>query len=228
MKSKMCLLAALLLGIGAPPASSSAINASQRDSDALIQPFTGDVFVIVGVTLRNPTAETSDDAHLFNVAGVPLGVTWGEFRSAAASSIVRCAGSADHPRSDVRIQFVGLIPGGVYSVFYGTLEPDSENPLCPGVERTLPLTAFRPHRQMPDASSFRADANGEADYHGRLDGCLLDPSQLFFSVIYHFDGMAYHPLPNRGEFLTQGTGCRSSFGEDAMRQFLILQKGFSQ
>ena len=74
MKSKFCLLAALLLGIGASPASSSAINAPQTDSDALIQPFERDVFVIDGVTLRNPTADTTDDAPLFNVAGVGLGV----------------------------------------------------------------------------------------------------------------------------------------------------------
>jgi hypothetical protein len=31
-------------------------------------------------------------------------------------------------------------------------------------------------------------------------------------------------LPNIGEFLTPGPNCRSSFGEDAMRQLIIFQK----
>ena len=43
-------------------------------------------------------------------------------------------------------------------------------------------------------------------------------------MIYHADGMSYGALPNRGEFLTQGEDCRSSFGQDAMRQFQVLQK----
>jgi hypothetical protein len=92
------------------------------------------------------------------------------------------------------------------------------------VERTLPLTASHPERQLPDASSFVADANGTAEYHGQVDGDLLQALQVFYTVIYHFDGMTYHPLPNRGEYLTQGEGCRSSFGEDAMRQLIIFQK----
>ena len=40
----------------------------------------------------------------------------------------------------------------------------------------------------------------------------------------HADGQTYYPLPNHGEFLTQGTDCRSSFGQDALRHFQILQK----
>jgi len=36
--------------------------------------------------------------------------------------------------------------------------------------------------------------------------------------------MTYHPLPNRGEFFTQGDDCRSTFGEDAMRQIIVFQK----
>jgi hypothetical protein len=118
----------------------------------------------------------------------------------------------------------GLIPGGVYSVFYGTFGPDSEHPLCQGVERTLPLTAFRPEGQEPDPSSFVADASGKARYHGRVEGALLEADQLFFSLVYHFDGRAYDPFPNRAEFFTQGEECRSSYGEDAMRHLLILQK----
>ena len=49
-------------------------------------------------------------------------------------------------------------------------------------------------------------------------------TQLFFSVVYHADGKTYYPFPNAGEFFTQGDDCRSSYGHDAMRQFLILQE----
>jgi hypothetical protein len=189
-----------------------------------LQIFSRDVYVIVGSTLRNPIDTTAPDANLFNVAGVNLGVTWGQWMAATATSTAHVQGGANHPRTDVRIQLSGLIPGGVYSIFYVTLLPDSENPLCPGVERGLPLTAFKPERQSPDASSFVADANGQAQYRGLVDGDLLGATQVIFEVIYHLDGQTYGTLPNHGEFNTQGTGCRSSYGEDAMRQLLILQK----
>ena len=40
-------------------------------------------------------------------------------------------------------------------------------------------------------------------------------------VIYHFDGHTYGAVPNAGE---SRPGCLSSFGIDALRQFLIVQK----
>jgi len=186
--------------------------------------FTRDVFVIVGSTLRNPTDTTAPDAPLFNVAGVNLGITWGQWKAASANSTAHVQGGANHPRTDVRIQLSGLVPGGVYSIFYVTILPDSENPLCPGVERGLPLTAFKPDRQSPDASSFVVDGNGQAQFRGLVEGDLLSATQLILEVIYHWDGQTYGTLPNHGEFNTQGPGCRSSYGEDAMRQLLILQK----
>lgn len=189
------------------------------DEQDYLQIFTRDVYVIVGSTLRNPDNTTADAAPLFNVAGVALGRTWGDWKRAAATSTAHAAG----PRTSARIQLTGLVPGGVYSVFYVNLDPDSENPLCPGVERALPLLAVDPH-QTPDASSFVAGADGTATFHGRVAGNLLAPLQLIFEVIYHADGATYGSLPNHGEFLTQGANCRSSFGEDAMRQLLIIQK----
>lgn len=186
--------------------------------------FTRDIYVIVGSTLRNPTDTTASDAPLFNIAGVNLGLTWEQWKAATATSTAHVQGGSNNPRTDVRIQLSGLVPGGVYSIFYVTLTPDSENLLCPGVERGLPLMAFKPDGQLPDASSFVADANGQAQYRGLVDGDLFGAVQLIFEVIYHSDGQTYQSLPNRGEFLTQGANCRSSFGEDAMRQLLILQK----
>jgi hypothetical protein len=198
-------------------------RAAPDHPDAL-QIFNRDVYVLVGPNLRNPDITTAPDASLYNEFGALLGVTWGQWQAATANSTARAQGGPNHPRTDVRIQLSGLIPGGVYSIFYLTLGPDSENPLCPGVERGLALTAFKPDRQFPDASSFVAGANGQAEYRGQVEGDLFSATQLVFEVIYHLDGQTYHPLPNRGEFLTQGSNCRSSFGQDAMRQLLIFQK----
>jgi len=218
----MALLAALALTLRDAHAGPVA-RAEQPDRQDAFEVFVRDVFVIVGSTLRNPDATTADSAPLFNVAGVNLDLTWGQWKRASVQSAVQIEGGPNKPRTAVDIQLTGLVPGGVYSLFYATLLPDSENPLCPGVERTLPLKSTN-KRQTPDASSFVADSAGRAVFSGEVDGNLLAATQVFFSLVYHFDGMTYGSLPNRGEFLTQGASCRSSFGEDAMRQILILQK----
>jgi hypothetical protein len=210
--------AALAFAAVAPPASAAAPD--QADA---VEAFERDVFVIVGSTLRNPDATTDPSAPLFNNAGVNLGITWGAWTAASATSEVRTSGKAKSARTDVRLRFSGLVPGGVYSVFWGTLSPDSENPLCPGVERTLALPSVD-SGQEPDASSFVAGSDGTAAFRGGLSGNLLTASQVFFSIVYHYDGQTWGALPNHGEFLTQGPDCRSSFGDDAMRQLLVLQK----
>lgn len=207
----------LVLALPSVPAS-----AAPPDPQDFVAAFDNDVFVIVGSTLRNPDADTSPTAPLFNNAGVSLGLTWGDWQAATATTSAKKTGHS----TDIRIDMAGLIPGGIYSVFYGTLNPDSENPLCPGVERTLALTAKKAKPSGPDASSFTAGADGTASYRASVAGDLLGipNQQVFYFIIYHFDGGTYHPLPNRGEFLTQGDNCRSSFGEEAMRQLLIIQK----
>jgi hypothetical protein len=220
------VLAAFALLFAAGPFVVAAMAASPDREDA-IQIFNRDVSVIVGSTLRNPTAETAAEEPLFNVAGVALQrpdgthLTWGAWSAASATSAARTVGA----RTEARIQLSGLVPGGLYSVFWGTLGPDSEHPGCPGVERTLPLDAFpRPSAGAPDPASFVAGADGSATYTGRTDGRLLDASQVFFSIVYQAYGLSSYPFPNRGELLTQGESCRSSFGEDAMRHLLVLQK----
>jgi hypothetical protein len=215
MLGGMLLTLVWLLVVPASPAGAAAPD----EADA-IEHFSRDVFVVVGSTLRNPTADTAASEPLFNVAGVNLGITWGEWTGAVVTSTARSSGT----RTDVRLELSGLVPGGLYSVFWGTIGPDSENPLCPGVERTLPLTGFPAAQQEEDPASFVAAGDGTADYRGRVDGALLDATQVFFSIVYHADGMSYGSLPNRGEWLTQGESCRSSFGHDAMRQVLVLQK----
>jgi hypothetical protein len=205
------------------PASGGLLLSAQKGPDQQddVVPFARDVFVIVGSTLRNPEATTADDAPLFNVAGVPLDLTWGDWKRASAEATALTAGHW----TQVRLRLSGLVPGGVYSAFYATLEPDSRNPLCPNAERGLPLIAVSP-RQAPDPSSFVAGADGTATFHARVAGDLFNALQLVYFIIYHADGQTYHPLANRGEFLTQGPDCRSSFGEDAMRQLVIFQKSF--
>lgn len=214
----VAMTATLSLVAAAPPASAAAPD--QADA---VEAYERDVYVIVGSTLRNPDATTDPSAPLFNVAGVGLDLTWGQWTAASATSVVRTSGKGSSARTDVRLTFSRLVPGGVYSVFWGTLTPDSENPLCPGVERTLALPSVD-SGQQPDSSSFVAGSDGTAAFRGGLPGNLLSASQVYFSIVYHFDGQTYGALPNRGEFETQGEGCRSSFGEDAMRQMLVLQK----
>lgn len=211
------MTATLALVAVAHPASA----ASSDQADA-VEAYERDVFVIVGSTLRNPDATTDPSAQLFNNAGVNLSLTWGEWTAASATSVVRTTGKSK-PLTDVRLKFTDLVPGGTYSVFWGTIGPDSENPLCPGVERTLALPSVN-RSQSPDASSFVAGSDGSAAFRGSLSGNLLSATQVFFSIVYHSDGRTWGALPNHGEFLTQGENCRSSFGDDAMRQLLVLQK----
>lgn len=218
MTHTACLLAALLLVAGPLAGPASAAPPDQAD---FIQTMSRDMYVLAGASLVNPDDDTAPDESLYNVGGLRLPFTWGEWSAATATSRVATVG----PRTDVRLSFQHLVPNGVYSVFWATLDPDSEHPLCPGVERSRPLDAFKTDPLAPDPASFVADAAGGATFHGRVEDDLLAATQLFFSVIYHADGQTYYPLPNRGEFLThEGGQCRSSFGHDAMRQLLILQK----
>ena len=124
------------------------------------------MYVLQGASLVNPAADTAPDEPLYNVAGLRLPFTWGEWSAATATSRVATVG----PRTDVRLSFQHLVPNGVYSVFWATLDPDSEHPLCPGVERSLPLDAFKADPLAPDPSSFVADAGGGATFHGRPAG----------------------------------------------------------
>jgi hypothetical protein len=220
-------LTALVLLAG--PLGTNAMAAAPDPADA-IQVFDRDVFEIVGSTLRNPTAATEPDSPLFTNSGILIEstpgdtVTWGEWSAASATSSVMTVGGPNGPRTDVRLELTGLVPGGRYSVFWGTLQPDSEHPGCPGVERTLPLDAFHQSAGAPDPNSFVAGGDGASEFRGRVDGALLDAGQAFFSVVYHFLGESSYPFPNLGEFLTQGENCRSSYGEDSMRHLIILQK----
>jgi hypothetical protein len=201
-----------------------AAGAAPPDQEDAVGVLERDVFEAIGASLRNPTAHSDPEAPLYNVVGFGLPVTWGQWSAASATSRASTIGGPNGPRTDFRLAFRGLIPGGVYSIFYFTIGPDTEQPLCRGVERSLPLDAARPDGQAPDANSFVVDSTGTAGFHGRVDGNLLAAAQVFVTAVYHADGQTYYPFPNRGEFVTQGENCRSSFGHDAMRHVLILQE----
>jgi hypothetical protein len=195
------LSSSLVLVVGYANRAEGAGGSTKVDREDAVEPFNQDVFVLVNGYLRNPTLETSNDAQLFNAAGTPLEITWGQWKGASATSEARVVKKSGGSHTNVEVELSGLVPGGVYSLFYATFEPDSRRPLCPGQERTLPLVS-RDRDQSPDPSSFVADTNGEAVFRGRVKGRLLRATQVLYTVIYHFDGLTYHPLPNRGEHVT--------------------------
>ena len=217
------LLASVALAGALVPFAPAAHAAPPDPADA-VEVYERDVFVIVGSTLRNPTAATDPSAPLFTNAGVAMDRTWGEWSAATATSRASVIGGPNHPRTDIRLSLTGLVPGGLYSVYWGTLGPDSEQPLCPRVERTLPLDGAASTAKAPAPNAFVVDASGTVDFHGRVDGDLLDATQVFVTVVYHLFGQTSYPFPNLGEYLTQGETCRSSFGEDSMRHLIVLQK----
>ena len=216
----------LVLGLlVAAPGTATALPKVVDQADA-VEVYARDVYYIHGNTLRTPDETTDPAAHLFNVAGVALDVTWGEWSRATAQSEARVARTGRTVTTRARLTMSGLVPNGIYSVFWGTLGPDSEQPLCPRVERTLPLDSTTGHTKLAP-NAFRADARGRADYTGAVDQDLFAASQVFFTVVWNFSGRTSYPFPNRGELLTQvppSSECRSSFGEDAMRHLLVLQK----
>lgn len=230
-KLVLLALSAVLSGVIPGGGVASAATPTTDQADA-VEVYERDVHFIEGVTLRNPDATTDPDEPLFNVAGVALEsrpgdvVTWGEWSSAAGRSDVVVTRTPRGATTRVRLILSGLVPNGLYSAFWGTLGPDSVQPLCPGVERTLPLDAPG-GRGQPAPNAFRADARGNAAFVGDVGQDLFAATQVFFSVVWDFSGQTSYPFPNRGELLTQvppAERCRSSFGEDTMRHLLVLQK----
>src|SRR5262245_3640723 len=98
-KAYRVLAAACLVLLVSSNSSPSAIAAAPDQEDA-VTPFSNDVYVIVQGALVTPAGlcraapcqpgETLPSEPLFNVFSVPLGLTWGEFLGASASSRVHC------------------------------------------------------------------------------------------------------------------------------------------
>lgn len=219
-------LAIAALAVQAPVAGASSVDGAWAPAVA-IEPFAGDVFTVGsnGSLIVVDPRPTPDSAPLFNLEGEPLGLTWGQWRSATALSRAKTATEGGVDYADFKIILSGLIPNGVYSLFYRTFSPDSANPVCGATGSDDPLVALTarfPERQTPDAESFVADSSGAARFDGRVAGRLLDAQSLLIFVIYQFEGNVYGPVPNYAE---GNNNCRSSFGIDAMRQIIIFQEG---
>ena len=172
----------------------------------------------MGILIPVDPSSTPASAPLFNLGGQPLNLTWGQFSSGTAKSVTWTETYRGSTYTQFLIWMSGLVPNGVYSLFYRT--PNSENAVCPNVEPSVALTAAFPQFQKPDPDSFVANASGEALFFASVPEPLLAAQELIISVIYHFDGKTYGPVANAGE----ADGCRSSYGIDALRQFLIIYK----
>jgi hypothetical protein len=231
-------LLATLIAVGAAcialvvqiPVAAAATTFTTPTPNVGIIPFTADVYTVDQDGNLIPVSVTSTPlaAPLYNLAGDPLNLTWGQFSSATAKSYAWTDTFGGVTHTDFAITMSGLVPNGVYSLFYRTFGPDSNNAVCPNVEPTVALTAAFPQFQKPDPDSFVAAGSGKALYIGRVGGDLLTATQLQVSVIYHFNGQTYGPVANQAESqgpdASNGGLCRSSYGIDAMRQFLIIQK----
>jgi len=78
-----------------------------------------------------------------------------------------------------------------------------------GHSRSLTPTRSSPAAPVKDCSS--------PAFPGIAERAILE-----IVLIYHFDGHTYGPVPNSGE---ANNNCTSSYGIDAMRQMIIIQKG---
>ena len=213
MKNSLLIVLLTAVGIGmTAPAHAAA------DHEDEVLPARVDVFVLVGLMLENPigfcreepcgAGETSPAEPLFNMSRFPLGLTWGAFQSVSATSRVKCVADGS---TVIRLRLRGLIPDGMYSIFYRTFAPDSLNPFCRNEERSVLVPDARPPQTCPPAapdSQVIADAEGKASFRGRVPcQCLLDAGTVLIDVIYHFDGQTYGALPNRLEFESRIPPC---------------------
>jgi hypothetical protein len=216
--------------VAQPPVAGAALPASNLTRQVGLLPFTGDVFTIssLGNLIPVSLSSTAASAPLFNLAGDPLNLTFGQWTSATAASYAWTVTFRGTTYTRFLIWMRGLVSNGVYSLFYRTFGPDSNNAFCPNVEPQVALTAAFPRLQNPDSDSFRATKSGTALFFASVAQNLLAAQQLQEDVIYHFNGQTYGPVANQAEsngpVASNGGLCRSSYGIDAMRQFLIIQK----
>ena len=221
---------ASIAAVAQAPVAGAATTFTTPTPNVGIIPFSADVYTVdqegnlIPVTLTT----TSPSAHLYNLAGDPLNLTFGQWTSAAAKSYAWTVTYAGATHTDFLIGMSGLVPNGVYSLFYRTFGPDSNNAVCPNVEPTVALTAAFPQIQKPDPDSFIANRSGNALFFASIAQDLLAAQQLQVNLIYHFDGKTYGHVTDfaesQGPVASLGGICRSSYGIDAMRQFVIIQK----
>ena len=211
-----------LAGLAPAAGASTALTTPTLDTGTV--PFAGDVYTASanGTLIPVLPDSTPAAAPLFNLGGSALNVTWGQWSSATAKSWASTFTLHGVTYTGFLIELSGLIPNGVYSLFYDTFAPNSANPVCGAVDNDplVALTAAFPRFQKPDPDSFVASSSGGGLFLASVPGNLLSAQTLEIVPIYHYDGHTYGPVPNSGEATNN---CTSSFGIDAMRQMIIIQ-----
>jgi hypothetical protein len=212
------------------PAAGASTTITTPVKDTGVINFPGDVYTLnyEGALIPADPTSTAASAPLYNLAGNALNLTWGQWSSATATSYGWTITRDGTTSTDFVIGMSGLVPNGVYSLFYRTFSPDSNNAICPNVEPSIALTSAFPELQRPDPDSFVASSSGRALFIASVAQNLLAAQNLTISVIYHFNAQTYGPVANAAEAagpVASNNGlCRSSYGVDAMRQLLIIQK----
>jgi hypothetical protein len=153
-----------VIGLAVPvPAASAATTFTPPTANVGIIPLPADVFTLSANGTLIPTLplSTPPSAPLFNLAGNALNLTWGQWSSATAKSYAWTVTHNGTTHTQFLITMSGLVPNGVYSLFYRTFGPDSNNALCPNIEPAVALTAAFPQFQTPDPDSFAATSSGK-------------------------------------------------------------------
>ena len=185
----------------ATPAASASTSFTPPTANVGIIPFALDVYQSSsnGTLIAVDPSSTPLSTPLFNLAGNALNLTWGQWSSATAKSYAWTVSHNETTYTQFLIGLTGLVPNGVYSLFYRTFGPDSNNAFCPNVEPSVALTAAFPQLMKPDPDSFTASSSGKGLFFASVPEDLLAAQQLQVSVIYHYDRNTYGPVANQAE-----------------------------
>ena len=125
---------------------------------------------------RRRDARSQDDPSetpLLAADGTPLGITLGQWESAAGTVSLTCDGSQDTAAHELR----GLIPGGLYSVFVVHLNIQGSGRFTPFGD------------PAGTANNFTASADGTASPTTTVNGCLTNQEAVV--IIWHSDHQAH-------------------------------------
>lgn len=140
------------------------------------------------------------DVRVLSPEGEPL--SWGEFATAAGTTVVTCEGDGTF----VTIEADGLQPGGVYTGWLAFF--DAPGFRAAGLETVAAISALGP--SDGSEATLIADENGEATADifvpagaagipmGRdfdIPACLLDVLEVHVVLAYHWDGNTCGPSP---------------------------------
>jgi hypothetical protein len=113
----------------ATPAASAPTSFTPPTANIVIIPSGLDVYQSSsnGTLIAVDPSSTPLSTPLFNLAGNALNLTWGQWSSATAKSYAWTVSRNGTTYTLFLIGLTGLVPNGVYSLFYRTFGPDSNN-----------------------------------------------------------------------------------------------------